>query len=359
MMKVLFIVRSTLFNVRGGDTVQVMETAKALEHLGVEVNICKTNAKIDYKPYDFLHFFNITRPADILLHITRSHKKFVVSTLLIDYTVYDKYNRHGLAGKIFTYLPSQSIEYLKTLARFILKKDTLISKSYLWKGQYGSIKQILRKASCVFVHSEVEYNELVELYGETLPFVIIQNGVDIGMFKYNNMFEKEHDMVVCAARIEGIKNQYNLIKAINGTRYRLFLIGDPAPNQNGYYKKCKKIAKDNIIFVPHLSQNKLVNYYAKAKVHVLPSWFEICGLSSLEAAVMGCRVVITANGYAKEYFGESAYYCDPSDPTSIYNAITSAAIATSGSSLKDDMASRFTWRQTAEKILGAYKEYIK
>ena len=106
-------------------------------------------------------------------------------------------------------------------------------------------------------------------------------------------------MVLCVARIEGIKNQYNLIRALNDTAYKLILIGDAAPNQKGYYRQCKKIAAANISFLDYLPQEQLVDHYAAAKVHVLPSWFEVCGLSSLEAAAMGCRLVITDNGYAE------------------------------------------------------------
>lgn len=55
-MKVLFIVRSTLFSVRGGDTVQVEETAAHLRLLGVEVSIRKSSEHIDYSGYRLIHF---------------------------------------------------------------------------------------------------------------------------------------------------------------------------------------------------------------------------------------------------------------------------------------------------------------
>ncbi|MBK7308934.1 MAG: glycosyltransferase [Chitinophagaceae bacterium] len=57
-----------------------------------------------------------------------------------------------------------------------------------------------------------------------------------------------------------------------------------------------KEAAGNIVFAGRLTQTALANYYARARVHVLPSWFETCGLSSLEAAAMGCNIVITARG---------------------------------------------------------------
>src|SRR6476659_304125 len=98
---------------------------------------------------------------------------------------------------------------------------------------------------------------------------------------------------------------------LNGTRFQLYLVGDPAPHHMSYFHECQKQAGNNIHFVRQVSQAELVEYYSKAKVHVLPSWFETAGLSSLEAAAMGCNVVITRKGDAHEYFGDEAEYCDP------------------------------------------------
>src|SRR4249920_235049 len=143
-MKLLFIVRSTLFTARGGDTIQVEETARELRKTGVEVDIKRTNEKINYEGYDLLHFFNIIRPADILVHIQRSKKPFIVSTILVNYAVYDKQQRKGMSGKLFKLLSADSIEYVKTLSRCLMRRDSLVSTSYLWKGQRRSIKEILR-----------------------------------------------------------------------------------------------------------------------------------------------------------------------------------------------------------------------
>jgi len=126
-MKVLFIVRSTLFTVKGGDTIQVTETAAHLKQLGVGVDVIETKRTIDYSRYDLLHFFNIIRPADILVHIERSQKPFVISPILVDYSEYDKLHRKGLAGKLFKWLPPAGIEYVKTIYRAARRKDVLAS----------------------------------------------------------------------------------------------------------------------------------------------------------------------------------------------------------------------------------------
>ena len=50
---------------------------------------------VDYPAYQLFHFFNITRPADMLYHIGRIKVPFVVSPILVDYSEYDKQHRTG------------------------------------------------------------------------------------------------------------------------------------------------------------------------------------------------------------------------------------------------------------------------
>ncbi|MFN8242467.1 MAG: glycosyltransferase family 4 protein [Ferruginibacter sp.] len=355
-MKVLFIVRSTLFTVRGGDTTQVVETARHLQLLGTEVHICKASETIDYRPYDLLHFFNIIRPADMLVHIRRSGKPFVVSTILVDYSVYDKFHRSGLAGRLFRLMPAHRIEYAKTLYRATRRQEGVASAEYLWKGHHKSIQSILRKASMVLVNTEEEYRRLVTQYQETPPFSIVTNGINKELFSAHPEVPREKDLVLCAARIEGIKNQLQLIHALNKSRFRLLLVGNPAPNQQSYYQRCRSAAGANIHFIQQLSQEELLLYYARARVHVLPSWFEVCGLSSLEAAAMGCNVVITKNGYAESYFNNEAFYCDPASPDSIRAAVEAAAVSPLSNSLQERIRREYTWEETAGKTQFIYRK---
>ena len=146
-MKVAFITRSTLDKAPGGDTIQIKQTAKQLRNLGVQVDILPTTLKIDYSLYDLLHFFNIARPADILHHIYKSKKPFVLSPVFIDYGEYDRYHRKGITGIIFRMFSPAANEYFKTIGRWLLQKDSLRSKSFLFKGQTRSIKEVMEKAT--------------------------------------------------------------------------------------------------------------------------------------------------------------------------------------------------------------------
>ena len=357
-MKIAFITRSTLHTVPGGDTEQILQTAKFLQQLGVDVSLFLTSEPIDYSRYDLVHFFNLTRPADILSHISKAAKPAVVSTILVDYTEYDAHHRKGVPGLVLRLFPSAANEYIKTIARWLLRKDGLQGKSYLWKGQTKSIREILQKAELLLPNSEAEYRKLEQQYGVRKRYRVVPNGIDSSLFSFDPGIKKDNKLVLSAARIEGRKNQLNLIRALNHTDYTVLLTGLPAPNQQSYYEECKKIAADNIIFCGRVPIDVLIGYYKKAKVHVLPSWHETCGLSSLEAAAMGCNIVVTEKGFTKEYFGDDAFYCDPGDPASIYAAVEQAAHTDFNPKLQQKVSLHYTWQQAAATTLKAYQTII-
>ncbi|MDB5137233.1 MAG: glycosyltransferase family 4 protein [Mucilaginibacter sp.] len=356
-MKVAFITRSTLYTVPGGDTVQAVQTARYLTDMGIMAEIKLSNEVIDYTQYDLLHFFNLTRPADILYHSKKAGKPFVVSTILVNYSEYDKYHRKGI-GVLFGFLPTDRIEYLKTIARWLLGKDHLASADYVWKGQRKSIIEILNRAAMILPNSTSEYQRIAKAYPCRVKHMIVPNGIDSHLFRRNFSAKKKANLVLCVARIEGIKNQLNLIRALNNTQFNLVLIGSPAPNQKDYYNQCLKIAASNISFINHLPQTELVDYYQQASVHILPSWFETTGLSSIEAAAMGCNVVITDKGDAKEYFGAHAFYCDPAQPKSILAAVEEASNCRYNENLHEMILKRYTWKQAAIQTLKAYQQTI-
>jgi glycosyltransferase involved in cell wall biosynthesis len=353
-LKILFITRATLFKNPGGDTVQISNTKRSLEILNVHVDIKLTNEKIIYSDYDLIHYFNIIRPADILYHIRKSGKPFVISTIYVNYSEFDRNNRKGLSGLIFRYLSKDTIEYIKVLGRLVRNRERMRSYEYILLGQKKATKRIILKSSLLLPNSNNEYRRLSEDYGIKHPFRVIPNAIDDKLF-YPYSLEKENEMVICVARIEGLKNQLNLIKAVKNTKYHLYIIGAPSTNQLDYYRICQNEAEENVHFISFLKQDELRKYYSRAKVHVLPSWFETTGLSSLEAAAMGCNIVVTNKGDVKEYFGDMAFYCDPESPDSIRMAIDSAANGESDSRLIKKIKEEYTWSIAAEKTLEAYK----
>tara|TARA_R110000868_G_scaffold82956_10_gene234165 strand:+ start:65643 stop:66734 length:1092 start_codon:yes stop_codon:yes gene_type:complete len=359
MIKVLMLSRSTLYTSPGGDTIQIEETANHLRKLNVSVDIKLSNDNsIEYHNYDLLHFFNIIRPNDILGHIKKSKIPFVISTIFVDYSEYEKKLRKGSLGFLGRIMSSDFIEYLKVIARYLKNGEKIGNYSYLFLGHKRSIQIILKKAFCLLPNSESEYNRLFARYNVKNKYIIIPNALNIVTFSNTKSSSKHREGVICAARIEGLKNQLNLIKAINETDYSLTIIGNPSPNGISYYEQCKNEAGKNVKFISHLTQEELNEYYCKAKVHILPSWFETTGLSSLEAGYLGCNIVVTDKGDAKEYFKDYATFCEPQDIQSIKNAIILEYNKENNGKFKDYILKNYTWNITALKTKEAYIQVL-
>ena len=357
-IRVAMIARSTMDTVPGGDVVQIRETARCLGELGIEAVVISAAEKPVYKTFDLFHFFNITRPADILPHVKRINCPYVVTPICIDYAAYDQVSRKGIAGIILKTLPAPRMEYFKTVARGIKDKKSFPSFEYLLTGQGNSIRKILHHASGILPNQPSEARRLQASYHFNVPINVIPNGIDHSLFQENTGMTRDPNLIICVARIEGLKNQLNLIRAVNSSPYRLLLIGNAAPNHTIYAARCRKEAHDNIRFIPHVSQHELLDYYAHAAVHVLPSFFETTGLSSLEAAAMGCKVVITHKGDAEAYFGNAAYYCDPADPQSIREAIDLAVSSPADPALPGNIRKAYSWQQAALSTAAVYHKIL-
>lgn len=346
--------RPNLLTDPGGDTIQVLHTAEALRQRGLIIDI--NPSRPEYKKYDLLHFFNVIDPEDILGHLQKTTKPYVVSTIYVDYQEYDRYHRRDIVGIANRVLSYHGVEYLKTVGKWLLKGERLSSYSYLWQGHRRSVVKILKGASCLLPNSENEYRRLVNDFGMEQEYVVVPNGVSIEKFK--TVPEQDRANILCVSRIEGRKNQYNLIKALKGTGLMLKLIGNPAKNQQNYYRRCRAIADDQVEFLGFVPHETLWQHYAEAQVHVLPSWFETTGLSSLEAALMGCKVVVGDRGDVRDYFQNDAWYCQPGDPTSIRNAILEAYHAPYCSELANRIISQYNWQNASNLTFFAYQKAL-
>ncbi|WP_069658049.1 glycosyltransferase family 4 protein [Arcticibacter eurypsychrophilus] len=360
-MRILIIVRTTLYTSPGGDTTQILMTVKYLRQLGINIDIKYTDEVIDYNSYDLIHFFNIIRPDDIIPHI-KNDIPFLISTIFVDYSEYEIANRTGVTRYVFDNLTLGQIEYLKAIARWIFNGDKIKTIRYLFNGHKASIQYISKKASILLPNSHHEYQRLIKYTKVPSPYYKIVNAIDPDIF--NNSVEANanyHNHIICVGRIEGRKNQLNLIKALINSKFELTIIGKPSPNHHAYYQECLRLANTgtNVHFVNQIDHEELVKIYKAARVHVLASWFETTGLSSLEAGVMNCNIVVTKKGDTEEYFNDMAYYCDPADINSIYTAVVKAYNEPVNKILSEYIVTNYTWMNAAVQTLQAYSSILK
>lgn len=357
--------RATLFQVPGGDTIQLLKTKEALEQKGVLVAI-SLESEPELSGYDLVHVFNLMRPQDVCLQVRNAKKrkrKVVLSTIYGLYTEYDREARTGFEKIIAKILKTDYLEYSKILARAIKNRELNKGTLFLLSHGYRRCQlSILRGTDVCLPNSQSEMNRVINDFSlpEYSPYVVVPNAVDAMVFdpervKISSEAEKLRDCILCVARIEGRKNQLNLVRAMKGLPYSLVLIGKPAPNHLAYFKQIKQEAGPNVHLLGPVQHDLLPQYYKVAKVHALISWMETPGLSSLEAGAMGCNLVITEKGDTRDYFGDYAYYCEPDSVESIRQAILKAYNSAPNPALRDHILANFTWNKAAEKTIEGYK----
>ena len=367
-MQVLFQSRKTLFSVPGGDTVQVLKTKEYLEKKNIRVDI-SLDLEPDLSSYDLVHVFNLMRPQEVYLQV-RNAKKYnkpvALSTIYGLYTEYEKKARSGVTGLLGRMLNPYQVEYLKVLARAVLNREINKGTVLFLKHGYLSLqKQICSMTDIFLPNSESEMGRVKKdmLLTES-KYVVVPNAVDSHLFHLDNEnlakeVEIYRDCILCVARIDGRKNQLNLVRAAKGLPWKLVLVGKPAPNHKAYYNKIKKEAGSNVVLIGQTEHERLPLFYKAAKVHALVSWMETPGLSSLEAGAMGCNLVVTEKGDVRDYFGDYAFYCEPDSVESIRNALVRAHETPVNISQRRNILTNFVWERTAEKTLDGYRQILK
>ena len=362
-MNVLFQTRTNLFDAPGGDMVQMLKTKEFLEKSGIKVDI-SLDLEPDLTGYDLVHLFNLMEPQDIyiqMLNAKRQNKKIVLSTIYGLYTEFERKARGGLFQKVANILSPYQIGYIKVLIKHY-KEKRMHKGVYkmLFKGYYGLMKEIVDNTSVFLPNSDSEMKRVADEFKlRKYQYVSVPNAIDKSVFtsgldSETNPYEKFKDCILCAARIEGRKATLNLVRAVKDTQYTLVLVCKESQNQKDYVEKVHQEAGDNVFFLGTLPHEDLKNLYKVAKVHALISWMETPGLSSLEAAVMNCNIVVTPKGDTYDYFEDYAFYCEPDDIESIRFAIDKAYNSPSNLKLKQKILEKYTWEKTAEETLKGY-----
>jgi glycosyltransferase involved in cell wall biosynthesis len=366
-MKVLFQTRTNLFDAPGGDMIQLLKTKEHLEKLGVEVDV-SLEFEPDLSKYDLVHLFNLMEPQDIylqMLNAKNQNKKIALSTIYGLYTEFERKARGGLFQKLANVLSPYQIAYIKTVIKqYYENRFHKGVFKMLYKGYYGLMKEIVDNTAIFLPNSVSEMNRVAaEFKLKNYTFADIPNAIDKTVFSDEennkpNQFSQYQDCILCAARIEGRKETLNLVRAVKDTNYKLVLVGNESKNQKKYVQKVHQEAGDNVIFLGAIPHDDLKELYKVAKVHALVSWMETPGLSSLEAAAMGCNIVVTRKGDTYDYFENHAFYCEPDDVNSIKQAIDKAFTSEVNPKLKQKILENYTWEKTAEETYKAYQKIL-
>ena len=353
--RILMQPRENLHTHPGGDTVVLDKLVEVLAAKGIDVVVDK-NLSTDVTKFDLVHLFNFSQKETVEKRAIRCQQfgvPYVVTTLYEDWpsfqsrmitaaTVADEYTKGGQR---------------KDSWRALQSRIESAPAAPIWDNSLAA-----NGASALLASGKNEANSLLKHYPAAKNVSCAYFGTEWGeLIDGGALFKKEfglEDFILCVGRFEYRKNQWMLLKALEESDLTVVFAGGGFSYQPEYLELCKQFKRlGRTVFLPRLDPKLLASCYQAAKVHALPSWCELPGLVSLEAASYGTNVVASNYGTARDYLGDYAFYCDPADPQTIYNAVMAAY----SSSVRPELVERarsFSWDRTAFETATVYKNVL-
>lgn len=326
-MKVLLCVRGDYYRNFAADSLQAIKLYKYFKSIGVEADI-NTGDICDFSEYDIIHLFDLNNAGEAYKYykIASSYKKPIVITP--NYWSMTKYYE------------------------FSSKKDELS----VWKGCRPYRNEILKRAKKILVSSEIEKRVIKRDFNIKRNLEVVYSGVaveskDVPLYNFKDRYDL-NNYVLCVGKICEIKNQLALAELCNKLNIDFVMIGSITDKK--YFKKCMEY--ENVKYFGFVDSYNLYNAYKFATIYVAPGFRELPGISTLEAAATGCRIIASSEGCVKEYLGEDAIYFNPYDLGSLERAMEFSKKLKKPDELSTRILEEYSWDKFGENIYSIYKE---
>ena len=358
-MRVLHVVRPNAHDRPGGDLVQAQGAGRGLRELGIDVDLAAT-ATPDPAGYDIAHVFGVFEPQTAERQVAAIRGRgvpLVLSPIFGDLRTYN-----AAAPLLVRALGAHSPRAVERRLAAAGRQE----RSRAWRGRIARHadarlkrqRELLLQADVLLPSSEVEaYHYGERLRVVSVPVVVARVGTDEAGVPFEPP-DVARSGIVCFGRVETLKNQAALLFALHDVGVDVTIVGPQSDAQ--YSALCRRWATARTRFVAPIARDEVFRVMASAAVHALPSWQELPGLASLEAASSGARVVVGTRGCEREYFGPDADYADPAQPETIRAAVLRAlerGPRAPGDALELRLRA-LTWRRHAEATLDAYERAI-
>jgi glycosyltransferase involved in cell wall biosynthesis len=348
---VLFQGRGKAFVLPGGDTEVMVRLKVELERQGIRVDYSQDDEQ-DLRDYDLVHIFNYDERQ--ALNAARQRKPFVMTPMHEDTGRYVRRSVEAVyAFKHF--LADGDQARLEARLSAIAKLPGEVT-TYPMSFGYSAAEAILVSGGEEARVLKAAFSNLSPVVDVPLGFTRPRDASAVGPEPFVEAYGVR-DFVLCVGRLESRKNQLMLLYALRNDDVPVVLVNTPT-HQPEYEAMCGMMKRrGKTITTGRISEDLLLSAYAAAKVHALPSWYELPGLVTLEAAWQGCNVVASDWGTIRDYLGEDISYCDPGDPVSVRRAVLEALERPRTNSLRGRVES-FTWQREADRVAQVYEQAV-
>jgi glycosyltransferase involved in cell wall biosynthesis len=328
---------------RGGATIQLINTHKYLGDFGIQARLFDPWARFRPEECDLFHLF----ASDLgMYHLGREIHTLRIPIALSPIT----YSLHS-----------------RRFIRMALGASRLLQRAgYGVWTDYAITSDLCNWSRLILPNTRDEAGLIIEGYGVSKDKVtVIPNGVDERFANADpTLFKKTYgiDRFILNVGHTGHvrKNVLALIKALARIDHPAVIIGRIV--RTPYGEACLREAEKNknILLIDSLDHDSdmLASAYAACDVFAMPSLFETPGIAALEAALAGAKVVITPHGGTKDYFESLAEYVDPRSVDSIRDGIVHALQKKQDDRLREHIRKEFLWPRVAEKTAAAYRTII-
>jgi glycosyltransferase involved in cell wall biosynthesis/GT2 family glycosyltransferase len=353
-MRVLLQNRPTADAAPGGDTMVMDRYRDGLRNLGMTVDV-RHDSGADYRRYDMVHLFNLVLPETVepmAAAAAAAGTPFVAQAIQEDQEAYQGRSL-TLAHILASYVRSgQPRELLPKYLELMRHAEATATQSSPFAAA---------NARAIFCNSEAEAGYVKRLHPSARTTVVPYGVDDTGGGPGPELFEKTFgmkDFILCVGRLEPRKNQLALLAALEEEDVPLVLADGGVCYMPAYADVARAFRRrGRTVFTGRMNREMLISCFRAATAHVLPSWQELPGLVTLEAAALGCNVAATPHGGIHEYMGEYCDYFQPDDLDGIRKAAL-AAWQAPRTGRSAEIARAFTWAKSVEGVAAGYRAIL-
>jgi len=363
------VLRSDALAKDGGDNFQARQYQTFLEADGYDVRCLPFHASMTFRGDSIVHILNVDRPFEFLAAVRMAgSRRIVVSPIhhdLLSVRMMRKAERNqgirSIIGRILPESGRELIAYMARSAKSIRRgRDAIqLLAATCWaisisRRVWQSVGRALDDVHAVTLLAEGEKRSIMlDTSWLGTNSVLIPNGVP-GSELPTMLAWKDRTTDVCVVgRIEPRKRQLDVAVAASQSGLRVTFVGPASPSAGRYVADFESVvaAHSNLEWLGGLERSRVLELMADSRVLLNASWVEVQSLVDIEAASMGCWVVVGRGGNSEEWLPNNVVSVDSYEVPKVVSVVHEILSHQVGPQLA---TYSYTWKKAADVLAQVY-----